>query len=35
MNGAIFVKMENWINENSDGVTWKKVDEKIKRKLGR
>jgi hypothetical protein len=30
-NGTIFVKMENWINENSDGVTWKKVDEKIDR----
>lgn len=28
-NGTIPVKMENWINENDDGVTWKKVDEKI------
>ncbi|MFL6425165.1 MAG: hypothetical protein ACJ71R_16455 [Nitrososphaeraceae archaeon] len=23
-----FVKLENWINENSDGRTWKKIDEK-------
>ncbi len=28
-NGSTYVKMENWINENADGVTWKKVDEKI------
>jgi hypothetical protein len=30
-NGTIFVKMENWINENGDGITWKKIDEKIDR----
>ena len=24
-----FVKLENWINENADGKTWKKIDEKI------
>jgi hypothetical protein len=28
-NGTTFVKLENWINENGDGMTWKKVDEKI------
>ncbi|HEY9492605.1 MAG TPA: hypothetical protein VIP56_11510, partial [Nitrososphaeraceae archaeon] len=22
------VKLENWINENADGKTWKKIDEK-------
>src|ERR671931_2471250 len=24
-----FVKLENWVNENADGKTWKKIDEKI------
>jgi hypothetical protein len=28
-NGSMSVKLENWINENADGKTWKKVDEKI------
>ena len=28
-NGSIFVKMKNWINQNADSITWKKVDEKI------
>lgn len=28
-NGSMPVKLENWINENADGKTWKKVDEKI------
>lgn len=28
-NGTTFVKMESWINENADGITWKKVDENI------
>jgi hypothetical protein len=28
-NGSTVSKMENWINENADGVTWKRVDEKI------
>ena len=28
-NGSTFVKIENWINENADGITWKKVDENI------
>jgi hypothetical protein len=28
-NGSTSVKLENWINENADGKTWKKVDEKI------
>ncbi len=28
-NDSTYPKMENWINENADGVTWKKVDEKI------
>ena len=28
-NGFTFVKIENWINENADGITWKKVDENI------
>ena len=27
-NGTISVKLENWINENADGKTWKKIDEK-------
>jgi hypothetical protein len=26
---STFVKLENWINENADGKTWKKIDEKI------
>ncbi|MGH9950987.1 MAG: carbohydrate-binding protein [Nitrososphaeraceae archaeon] len=30
-NGTIFVRMENWINENGDGITWKKIDERIDR----
>jgi hypothetical protein len=30
-NGTIFVKMENWINENGDGISWKKIDERIDR----
>ncbi|MPZ08376.1 MAG: hypothetical protein GEU26_18505 [Nitrososphaeraceae archaeon] len=30
-NGTVFVKMENWINENGDGITWKKIDERIDR----
>jgi hypothetical protein len=28
-NGTMSVKLENWINENADGKTWKKVDDKI------
>jgi hypothetical protein len=28
-NESTSVKLENWINENADGKTWKKVDEKI------
>ena len=27
-NGTIPVKLENWIDEDADGKTWKKVDEK-------
>ncbi|MGH9986225.1 MAG: hypothetical protein ACRD8W_19965 [Nitrososphaeraceae archaeon] len=30
-NGTIYVKLENWINENGDGISWKKIDEKIDR----
>jgi hypothetical protein len=30
-NGTVFVKMENWLNENGDGKTWKKIDEIIDR----
>ena len=30
-NGTIYVKMENWINENGDGKSWKKVDVRIDR----
>jgi hypothetical protein len=28
-NGSTFVKMKNWINEISDSIIWKRLDEKI------
>jgi hypothetical protein len=28
-NGTVFVKMENWINENGDGKSWRKIDERV------